>query len=737
MEKDKNFELLLRRKNKLLIHTNGSGLQSPDVLEIARMVIAIGKNIESLGYSLSKDVCRKLLTLNSDELSMFYDTLVTRLKKLCGNDKEYTPFYVNFPAELKNYSDWELYTNSFLHYLTEGTYIPSAIKKERLPLCEDCDLTVLDVGTEEELIEIRNNLLQSKTSLSERDKEDLFYLLSEFPIEAESLPDITYKETLCLVLKWFIEHKEEEEWYKVIDQLHTLTDVLRVAVVLENGDSSLSDKSFHFFKKFSRTVQRFLFTAMEKSGNQEDDMKRHERLWKNFSSYSNISDYKNRFPKTYNTFLKLWDGKLKGYYSKVEEAINDKDIKEIVRLLEKRPGEFARRLDQIIRIATNKDEEKLIVEAFENVVDQISTPVLWQLKEFYKYRLAKKDTRIFFPKGSMQKSYVVPNTVPGIDKDIPEKINQICTAALIRAFQKREKMGRVYVSDSIKGYAIPQSQRSASDGKKIVTRNSWFSIKKQFIRFFIHWMNEEHERTDIDLSCSFLDSKYAQVGHTSYLNLREKYSWHSGDFVDAPRPKGACEFIDLDLSGAEKAGARYAVMQVYGYTNTTFDRMDYLDVGWMERQNINSGEVFEPSLVENRINLSANTRCAIPLIIDIKKRKVIWIDLALTIRPYFPNNNITNASNTQKVVQGIVENHKPQMYEAALLNALARGVPTKDRNKADVIFDVDTSKPVIERIIEERDSNGVIIKTDIVTEENNLAKIITPFDCDIWQSDLI
>ena len=85
MGQDKNFELLLRRKNKLLIHANGSGLQSPDILEIARMVIAIGKNIESLGYSLSKDVSRKLLTLNSDELSMFYDTLVTRLKKLCGN----------------------------------------------------------------------------------------------------------------------------------------------------------------------------------------------------------------------------------------------------------------------------------------------------------------------------------------------------------------------------------------------------------------------------------------------------------------------------------------------------------------------------------------------------------------------------------------------------------------------------------------------------------------------------
>ena len=379
----------------------------------------------------------------------------------------------------------------------------------------------------------------------------------------------------------------------------------------------------------------------------------------------------------------------------------------------------------------------MIVEVFENVVDKISPPILWQLKEFYKYRLAKKDTRIFFPKGSMQKSYVVPNTVPGIDKDIPEKINQICTAALIRAFQKREKMGRVYVSDSIKGYAIPQSQRSASDGKKIVTRNSWFPIKKQFIRFFIHWMNEERKRTDIDLSCSFLDSKYIQVGHADYLNLREKYAWHSGDFVDAPRPKGACEFIDLDLSEAERAGARYAVMQVYGFTNTTFDRMDYLDVGWMERQNINSGEVFEPSLVENKINLSANTRCAIPLIIDIKKRKVIWIDLALTTTPYFPNNNITNASHIQKVVQGIVENHKPQMYEAALLNALARGVPTKDRNKADAIFDVDTTKPVIERIIEERDQNGIIVKTDIVTEENDLAKIITPFDCDIWQSDLI
>ena len=244
-------------------------------------------------------------------------------------------------------------------------------------------------------------------------------------------------------------------------------------------------------------------------------------------------------------------------------------------------------------------------------------------------------------------------------------------------------------------------------------------------------------RTDIDLSCDFLTSEYRGLKHVSYTNLRTEYACHSGDYTDAPRPIGACEFIDINIERARQSGVRYVVMQVHGYTNTNFCDMEYLDAGWMEREDLNSGEVFEPSLVENRINLTGKTRCAIPLIIDIQEKEVIWTDIAITSHAYFPANLESNRNTVVGLVRGIVEAHKPQMYDLVQIHTLARGHIATDRNKADIIFDTNTEKPIRERVIEERDINGEVVKTDIITEPNNDVAIITPFDCDYWQSKML
>ena len=734
MVNKKLFELLLVRKNKILVESKYCSFDKED----AKNILKISKNIESLGYTFSAETCKKLVALDKEELYEFYQLLIECLKKVTGADKVYKPFYVNFPLDMDEYEDWELYINALVHYISGGTLVPNQEIKERFPLFEDASLTVFEPGSIEDLLEIRSNLLQSNTSLSQKDKDDLILLLNEFDAEKYPLPTIPFKETLCLVVKWFIQNKPEEKWYAVIDQLRTVTDVLRVAVAVADGDVSLSDKSFVFSKKFSRTVQRFLFTAMENAGNKEEDMKRHERLWKSFSTYTNISDYQHRFPKTYNTFLKLWNGKLQGYYGRLEELFQKGKEKGVISTLLERPGEFARHLDQALR--TSEDKEA-VLKAFKSVASCVSVPVLLQLKEYYEHRTDKQNWRTFFPKGILQKAYTIENTLPELDEKYCKMAAHICTVALFENFKQREYLGRVYLSESLKGYTIPQSQRSASDGKKIVTRCSRFPLKKDFVRFFIHWKNEidgiRECRTDIDLSCDFLTSEYRGITHISYTSLRNSFGCHSGDFTDAPRPNGACEFIDVNMEEARKVGVRYIVMQIYGFTNTYFSDMEYLDAGWMEREDLNSGEAFEPSLVENRINLTAKTRCAIPLIIDIQEKEVIWTDIAVTNQAYFSANLESNRNTIVGLVRGIVEAHKPQMYDLVQIHTLARGHIATDRNKADIIFDTNTEKPIRERVIEERDINGEVVKTDIITEPNNDVAIITPFDCDYWQSKML
>ena len=50
----------------------------------------------------------------------------------------------------------------------------------------------------------------------------------------------------------------------------------------------------------------------------------------------------------------------------------------------------------------------------------------------------------------------------------------------------------------------------------------------------------------------------------------------------------------------------------------------------MVRQYPGSGEIFEPSTVQDKVDITADTQISIPVILDLKERKLIWTDLSLT-----------------------------------------------------------------------------------------------------------
>ena len=90
------------------------------------------------------------------------------------------------------------------------------------------------------------------------------------------------------------------------------------------------------------------------------------------------------------------------------------------------------------------------------------------------------------------------------------------------------------------------------------------------IRFFLWWKEGKIDgkatgRVDLDLSATIFRSNWKYMNHISYTNLKEAKlgCCHSGDITSAP--KGASEFIDIDLEKVRAAGGRYAV----SYTHLT------------------------------------------------------------------------------------------------------------------------------------------------------------------------
>jgi hypothetical protein len=167
---------------------------------------------------------------------------------------------------------------------------------------------------------------------------------------------------------------------------------------------------------------------------------------------------------------------------------------------------------------------------------------------------------------------------------------------------------------------------------------------------------------------------------------------------------GVAEFLDVDIDSVARNAGRYIVYQVYSYTRQKFSEMPNCRFGWMEREDVNSGEIFEPKTVEMKIDLTSESDIAIPVIFDCVERKFIWCDMNLRIAQtrWGGNNLESNLKGTTATCYALTHFNKPNLYELVYLNAFARGEITTDRNAADIIFDNDKTIPyeVVETVDE-------------------------------------
>lgn len=175
---------------------------------------------------------------------------------------------------------------------------------------------------------------------------------------------------------------------------------------------------------------------------------------------------------------------------------------------------------------------------------------------------------------------------------------------------------------------------------------------------------------------------------------------------------------------------RYIVPQVYSYTGEPFSQVP-CTFGWMERSDLNSGEIYEPTTVENQISLSSEGRYTVPLVIDCKERKVIWTDLSGQFQSAQFNNLESNLVGTTLAAYAMVNLKRTTMFQVAALNALARGKVVERMEDADVIFTAD-----------EEGIKNALSKSSIALAQESKVKpkeprIITQWDLDVFMSDLI
>ena len=242
--------------------------------------------------------------------------------------------------------------------------------------------------------------------------------------------------------------------------------------------------------------------------------------------------------------------------------------------------------------------------------------------------------------------------------------------------------------------------KSIEENDEMIIKN-WNNTKA--LRAFCWWTNMDNDndrwsngRVDLDLSAAIFDENWNYMEHVSYTNLRsDRYkACHSGDITNGGSVDGdgVTEFLDVDIDSVVKYGARYIVYEIYNYTGQKLSEMPHAMFGWMSREDVKSGEIYEPKTVEQKMDLASQSTVCIPVIFDCVNREVIWCDMNLSLNGchsnYGGNNVESNLFGVAATCYSMVNMSKPNLYDLIELHIRARGLRVDNKEDADIIFDV-------------------------------------------------
>lgn len=705
-------EILLRRKDHIYLEDlTGSG---PSTEEGRLRVLTMMRNIEPLGFVFSKELFEQLAGMEEWAQNACCLELLALLKARVGADHIYAPMYPNFPQEVMEKEAGELYLNAIMHYWSYGTLYPAIQKQERLPLFDEKKVTVLSPGTVEELGEIFRDLVSANGSLSEQDLADIKWYFAHLSGAAEELPEtIPYKENAAYVCACYLESAPLADAAVLKPYIRTGTDVLRLAAVLSGEDQSL--KRPVRFRSFSRKERRILMELLSEASGLLEAMHRRAEVFKRLGERLHPGEYHaERYARVRDAFAKIRAGEPTGHFDgKVEEALQRRDVTEALRLLKTRPGVLARKLDLLLRLEPQVPEgidwqearirrmqqQKMVLETFWEAAEQVSTPVLLQVRTHFQVR-NHQDFRYYYPKGRLAEARMIGRVEAQVEEDVCRQAVMVCEQALVRRFAKLEPMGRVWISGELRNYIAPFAQRSASKAARTLVRGSRLPIGQmaKAVRGFIWWTNgTKGDRVDLDLSAGIFDENWNYMEHVSFTNLRSSRfrSCHSGDIVNGGPldGAGACEFLDVDLESVREQGGRYVVYQVYSYTGQLFSDLPNALFGYMEREDVGSGEIFEPSTVRQRMDLVQRTKVTIPMILDCETSQMVWCDAGIGLsdcRRHLGGNTLeSNLSGVTLACHAIVHMPRTNLYDLLMLHVRARGELSETKEEADQILDVE------------------------------------------------
>ena len=650
-----------------------------------QLAMSVTSELMQFGFLLDQSAISNLTNASKESIVTFHNEVISYLKEITGSKRTHKPFWSGFPTQVMEMSECELWVHQILHYISNGTYVPSEFTESRKVAFEQPNYTIITACDNDRFLQIFTDLVSVNNSLTPTDLDIVKWFVNS-GLELRMPAVIPFKENLCTLASMGLDVP-----------VRTTTDVLRIAVGMSGGDVSLpkvpqpmvkvnswsstkvvnKERENFKFKKFTRKERKFILSLLEKTNCDSSEAVLKDQRWIRLGEILHPGEFKTKFPKSFKMFSEIRNGLASSWYSKVEKSF-DQSFEKGLKTLSERPGEFLRKLDSLVR--NNPDKETTILEHLSKVAPKVSNKVLFESIGHFEGRSKRRDRYI---KIKGRRSNLKLDSLDTLSPDLITSIQSNILDGLKGKFSELPELGNVCLDEELKKIPLPTNMRSMNESLKPIIRGQRVPMGNQnmkVVRAFVHWF-DEHGYRDIDLTATFLGmGKVKHIGWNGDHNTIE--GCYSGD---VRHRQGACaEYIDINIEESLKRGYKYVIMDARNYNGGSLSDITDCVFGWMEREFPEENEVFVPSTLANTVRLNSPSSNTIVAMIDLETQEYIFLDIDQSGIPVAS----ANFDSIMDAVKPYTELPKFSVYDLLKLHAESRGkVVSKDEADKHFIFD--------------------------------------------------
>lgn len=645
---------------------------------------------------------------------------IKQARKIMGADRDMTPIYPGFPAQVQELSTMTLLVEQILHYWTAGALLPNypSVVRDGLPIADMLrnarELRVVSAAAAAR--ELTTALVSNPVAISVDDKALLNAAMELQKPTVEQVIETVKISRNGENVQSFIAAvaknsgiSRNELALAVIPVVSNADVLLRVVLALFTVSAPVNKEKTSAFAlstaetkrvenytlavnnladrharavvmlNVPRPVRRAVVAKLGKvsADYKADTLVGRQMLWRKVMTAVHPYDFKLSDAEKRAADIIHSNIEYKTLNSLIEDAMTRREVVAAVELLaENQPGNLLRRLVSLLRLVNNSKEAKFLAKTVRKVGAQSA---LTTLISAYNGVIAANDnsarvTRV----AGLNNTMVNRSAVVKVEE---EYIAQLCKAlkkAIKENLAKKDApVGPVPVKSSM---AVPLVRRDAATTDREMERGADFAVAGEgdTLRIFSHWNNNQRDSGYMDIGLVILDSNFeslAVLTWNSWAQHRD-LGTYSGDKCVYPG-SSAAEYFDLDLKKvrAKFPHAIYAAMTIQSWSGWPTSKVDII-AGAMLRSAPDSGEVFDARSVATAFKPTTDSTQSVPFAVDLRSGKMVWTDSSNGSTA--SGTSSTNDTSIGSIVYDELERPRLTLGELAVLWAKAHGAEIVD-----------------------------------------------------------